>query len=99
MLLEQGNLRSGRVRMESCDAHNSGEDLRAQLEALQQLLDQKDRPIEQLESKTEDMQLGLQEAKETASNKVSTLEQQLEETKLRGELMLRALEGLRTEHQ
>ena len=85
--------------MESCDAHNSGEDLRAQLEALQQLLDQKDRPIEQLESKTEDMQLGLQEAKETASNKVSTLEQQLEETKLRGELMLRALEGLRTEHQ
>ena len=96
MLLEQGKLRSGRVRMESRDAQNSGEDLRAQLEALQRLLNQKDRQIEQLESRTE----GLQEAKETASNQASTLEQQLEETKLCGELeMLRALEGLRTEHR
>ena len=82
--------------MESRDAQNSGEDLRAQLEALQRLLNQKDRQIEQLESRTE----GLQEAKETASNQASTLEQQLEETKLCGELeMLRALEGLRTEHR
>ena len=96
VLLEQGKLRSGRVRMESRDAQNLGENLRAQLEALQRLLNQKDRQIEQLESRTE----GLQEAKETASNQASTLEQQLEETKLCGELeMLRALEGLRTEHR
>ena len=60
--------------MESRDTHNSGEDLREQLQALQRLFDQKDRQIEQLESRTEDMQLGLQEAKETDSNQVSTLE-------------------------
>ena len=62
-------------------------------------MDQKDRQIEQLESRTEDMQLGLQEAKETALNQVSTLKQQLEETKLHGELMLCVLEGLCTEHR
>ena len=101
LFVDETSLRSGTVRMQSNNENNTAEDeLRAQLEALCEKLGQKDHELEMLKSEAESVKAELENTKGTAATEVSSLEKQLEEARLRGELeMFHALEDLRSEHK